>query len=259
VAGLLELDRISKRFGRVTVADELGLEIREADALGIVGPNGAGKTSLFGMISGDLPPDAGEIRFEGRAVTKLGPARRCRMGIGRTYQVPRPFEGMTVFENVLVAAQQGASERGRSSYEQAASALDRSGLRPVANRPAGTLGLLQRKRLELARALATAPRLILLDEVAGGLTDPEVAELVGIVRSTREDGVAVIWIEHVVRALADTVERLICLAGGKIVGDGVPQEVLESPAVKEVFLGTEATAGSLVEAGLGEEPDRPAS
>lgn len=257
MGALLELDRISKRFGRVTVADELSVDVAPGDALGIVGPNGAGKTSLFGIISGDLSPDDGEIRFGGRAVTKLHAARRCRMGIGRTYQVPRPFEGMTVFENVLVAAQQGGARRGRTSYELAVEALRRTDLGSEANRPAGTLGLLQRKRLEFARALATDPKLILLDEVAGGLTDPEVAELVGVVQRTRSEGVAVIWIEHVVRALEGTVERLICLASGRIVGDGPPAEVLASPAVKEVFLGTEATAGSLREAGVGEEPDRP--
>ena len=155
-------------------------------------------------------------------MTGLTPDARCRLGIGRTYQVPRPFEGMTVFENVLVAVQQGARQSGRASLERAAAILDQTGLRADANRPAGQLGLLQRKRLELARALATRPRLLLLDEVAGGLTDPEVAALVEIVQAARAEGVAVIWIEHVVRALVSVVDRLICLAGGRVVGDGVP-------------------------------------
>jgi branched-chain amino acid transport system ATP-binding protein len=178
--------------------------------VGIVGPNGAGKTSLFGLISGDLAPGAGEVRFAGRTITRLDAAARCRLGIGRTYQVPRPFADMTVFENLLVAAQQG--------------------------------GGLRRRALELARALATQPTLLLLDEVAGGLTDPEVAQLVGIVRGVNAEGIAVIWIEHVVRALTPVVSRLICLAGGKFVGDGVPAAVLAEPAVREVFLGTEVTA-----------------
>jgi branched-chain amino acid transport system ATP-binding protein len=177
---------------------------------------------------------------------------RCRLGIGRIYQVPRPFEEMTVFENVLVAAQQGGGERGQASYDLAASALDRAGLTADPNRPAGVLALLQRKRLELARALATRPQLLLLDEVAGGLTDPEVVELVETVRGIRRSGTAVVWIEHVVRALTDTVDRLICLAAGRIVGEGTPAAVLASPAVKEVFLGTEATAESLAEAGVGD-------
>ncbi|GIH24366.1 ABC transporter ATP-binding protein [Acrocarpospora phusangensis] len=245
---MLELDRISKRFGRVTVAEELSLSVRHGDAVGVVGPNGAGKTSLFGMISGDLAPDAGEVRFDGRRVTALDASVRCRLGIGRTYQVPRPFTGLSVFENVLVAAQQGAGTRGRASYALAAEVLAGTGLADLAGRPAGRLGLLQRKRLELARALATRPRLLLLDEVAGGLTDPEVAELVALITAARaRDGLAVIWIEHVVRALTATVDRLICLAGGRVVGDGRPLEVLATPAVREVFLGTEASADALTE------------
>ncbi|MGH9068329.1 MAG: ABC transporter ATP-binding protein, partial [Acidimicrobiales bacterium] len=197
---LLELVGITKRFGRVTVAEELSLRVGEGDAVGIVGPNGAGKSSLFAVISGDLAADAGEVVFDGRPVTRLDAAARCRLGVGRTYQIPRPFEAMTVFENVLVAAQQGAGARRQASYDLAAQVLDDTGLAGQANDPAGRLGLLQRKRLELARALATRPRLLLLDEVAGGLTVPEVAALVDIVRVARERGAAVVWIEHVLRA-----------------------------------------------------------
>jgi branched-chain amino acid transport system ATP-binding protein len=239
---LLELEHVTKRFGRVVIAEDLSLAVGAGDVVGIVGPNGAGKTSLFGLISGDLAPDAGEIRFAGRAVTRLDSAARCRLGIGRTYQVPRPFGDMTVFENVLVAAQQGGGLRRRPSYAAAATALERTGMSGQANLPAERLGLLQRKRLELARALATGPKLLLLDEVAGGLTDPEVAELVEIVRGVNADGVAVLWIEHVVRALTATVTRLMCLAGGAFVGDGQPATVLADPAVREVFLGSDVTA-----------------
>ncbi len=239
---LLELDRVTKRFGRVVIAEDLSLAIGPGDTVGIVGPNGAGKTSLFGLISGDLAPGGGEIRFAGRAVTKLDAAARCRLGVGRTYQVPRPFVDMTVFENVLVAAQQGAGLRRRASYAAAVEALARTGISGQANVPAARLGLLQRKRLELARALATRPTLLLLDEVAGGLTDPEVAQLVDIVRAVNAEGIAVIWIEHVVRALTPVVTRLICLSGGRFVGDGDPASVLADPAVREVFLGTEVTA-----------------
>src|SRR6476620_6143247 len=238
---LLELDHVTKRFGRVVIAEDLSFTVGPGDVVGIVGPNGAGKTSLFGLISGDLSPGAGQISFDGRTVTKLDPAARCRLGIGRTYQVPRPFTDMTVFENLLVAAQQGGGLRRRASYAAAVEALDRTGMTGQANLPAARLGLLQRKRLELARALTSQPRLLLLDEVAGGLTDPEVAQLVGIVRSIQAEGVAVIWIEHVVRALTPVVDRLVCLAGGTFVGDGKPAEVLANPAVREVFLGTEVT------------------
>jgi branched-chain amino acid transport system ATP-binding protein len=239
---LLELEHVTKRFGQVVIAEDLSFAVSPGEVVGIVGPNGAGKTSLFGLISGDLAPGAGEIRFAGRAVTRLEPAARCRLGIGRTYQVPRPFGDMTVFENLLVAAQQGGGLRRRASYAAAVEALDRAGMAGHANVPAERLGLLQRKRLELARALATQPTLLLLDEVAGGLTDPEVAQLVEIVHDVNAGGIAVIWIEHVVRALTPVVSRLICLAGGTFVGDGDPGSVLADPAVREVFLGTDVTA-----------------
>jgi branched-chain amino acid transport system ATP-binding protein len=239
---LLQLEHVTKRFGRVVIAEDLSLTVGPGETVGIVGPNGAGKTSLFGLISGDLAPGAGEVRFDGRTVTKLDAAARCRLGIGRTYQVPRPFGDMTVFENVLVAAQQGGGLRRRASYAAAVAALDRAGMSSQANLPAERLGLLQRKRLELARALATQPTLLLLDEVAGGLTDPEVAQLVEIVRGVNAEGTAVIWIEHVVRALTAVVSRLMCLSGGGFVGDGDPATVLADPAVREVFLGTEVTA-----------------
>jgi branched-chain amino acid transport system ATP-binding protein len=244
VASLLELDRVSKSFGRVPVADELCLEVRADEIVGVVGPNGAGKTSLFSIISGDLAPDRGRVVFAGQVVNGLDAAWRCRLGIGRTYQVPRPFEQMTVFENVLVAAQAGAGLRPRPAQARAFSVLEGTGLAGDANRRAGALGLLDRKRLELARALATGPRLLLLDEVAAGLTDPEVDELVAIVRQARADPVtgdvvAVIWVEHVVRALTSTVERLLCLNEGAIIADGRPDEVLADRRVKEVYLGTD--------------------
>jgi branched-chain amino acid transport system ATP-binding protein len=239
---LLELDRVTKRFGRVVIAEDLSFAVGAGDTVGIVGPNGAGKTSLFGLISGDLSPGAGQVRFGGRTVTRLDAAARCRLGIGRTYQVPRPFTDMTVFENVLVAAQQGAGLRRRASYAAAVTSLERTGMSGQANVPAARLGLLQRKRLELARAVASQPKLLLLDEVAGGLTDPEVAQLVEIVRDINAEGTAVIWIEHVVRALIPVVTRLICLTGGKFIGDGTPDEVLATPGVREVFLGGEVTA-----------------
>jgi branched-chain amino acid transport system ATP-binding protein len=255
---LLDLSGVTKRFGRVVIAEDLSFAVGAGDAVGIVGPNGAGKTSLFGLISGDLAPNAGQIRFDSKVINRLDAASRCRLGIGRTYQVPRPFADMTVFENVLVAAQQGAGLRRRASYEATVAALERTGMTGQANLAAARLGLLQRKRLEVARALASRPKLLLLDEVAGGLTDPEVAELVEIIRGINADGVTVIWIEHVVRALTAFVTRLICLAGGKFVGDGEPAEVLAQPAVREVFLGTEVTAslggGSLSTDGERSEP-----
>src|SRR2546425_8575495 len=176
-AALLELTGVSKRFGRITVADSLSLRFTAGETVGIVGPNGAGKSTLFAMIAGDLNPDAGDVRVDGRSVLRLGPATRCRMGIARTYQVPRPFENMTVFENLLVGAYRGGQLSRVQGYTVAARILEETGLSKDANRPAGRLGLLQRKRLQLARGLATQPPLPLLDEGARRPAEPEVAQL----------------------------------------------------------------------------------
>ena len=253
---LLELDHVTKRFGRVVIAEDLSFSVSAGDTVGIVGPNGAGKTSLFGLISGDLSPGAGQVSFAGRNITRLDSAARCRLGIGRTYQVPRPFTDMTVFENALVAAQQGGGLRRKASYAAAAAALELTAMAGEANVPAGRLGLLARKRLEIARALATGPQLLLLDEVAGGLTDPEVTELVEIVRGINTEGIAVIWIEHVVRALTSLVSRMTCLYGGEFIGDGTPAEVFANPRVREVYLGSDPET-AIVEAVLEEQGNPP--
>jgi branched-chain amino acid transport system ATP-binding protein len=234
---LLQLEGVSKRFGQVVVADGITFQLDEGASVGVVGPNGAGKTSMFGIISGDIKADAGQLLFAEQDLARVTTPQRCRMGIGRTYQIPQPFEHMTVFEIALVAAQQGARKRGSASYEAAYRALERSGLAPLANRPAGSLALLNRKRLELARALATDPRLLLLDEIAGGLTDAEVVELSDVIRTLQGEGIAILWIEHVVRALLSTVDRLLCLANGALVADGEPRAVLASDAVRRVYLG----------------------
>jgi branched-chain amino acid transport system ATP-binding protein len=234
---LLQLEGVSKRFGQVVVADQITFQLDEGASVGVVGPNGAGKTSMFAIISGDIKADAGHLSFAGHDLARVPTPQRCRLGIGRTYQIPQPFEHMTVFENALLAAQQGAGCRGRESYDAAYRALERSGLASLANRPAGSLGLLHRKRLELARALATNPRILLLDEIAGGLTDAEVIELSEVIRSLQGEGIAILWIEHVVRALLSTVDRLLCLANGALVADGEPREVLASDAVRRVYLG----------------------
>lgn len=250
----LELEDVSKRFGRVAVADSLSFAVGRHETLGIVGPNGAGKTSVFGLISGDLAPDGGRVVFDGEVVNDLDSGRRCRLGIGRTYQVPRPFEQMTVFENVLVAAEAGARQKRASARQLAWSVLSDTGLAPLANRPAGQLGLVYRKRLELARALATRPSLLLLDEVAAGLTDPEMSELVSIVLAARDrlgtnGGLSIVWVEHVVRALVTAVDRLICLDAGVIVADGPAEEVLADQKVKDVYLGADVAILSELPAG----------
>jgi branched-chain amino acid transport system ATP-binding protein len=236
---LLDLAGVGHRFGRVIVAEQLSLRVPRGAALGVVGPNGAGKTTLFSLIGGQLRQQSGRISLGGRSLDGLSPAARARLGIGRTYQVPRPFARMTVFENALVAASHTAGLRGRAADRAAYAALERTGLADAANERAERLGLLSRKRLELARALAGGPKLLLLDEVAGGLTEPEVVELVEIIRGLRADGVTVVWIEHVVHALTRSVDRLVCLAQGRILADGEPRAVLADPAVREVYFGVE--------------------
>jgi len=234
---LLEVTGLTKRFGRLLVVDGLTFEVAPGEALGVVGPNGAGKSTMLDLVSGVLAADAGTVRFAGRDLTAAGAAERCRAGIGRSYQIPRPFGEMTVFENALVAATFGAQRRLRDGYAPAAEALDRVGLLGQANVLAGRLRLLDRKRLELARALATGPRLVLLDEIAGGLTEHEVAVLVDTIRQLLAEGVTVVWIEHVVHAVLAVANRLLCLAYGRSLALGAPAEVIASPAVREVYLG----------------------
>jgi branched-chain amino acid transport system ATP-binding protein len=234
----------------------VSIDVRAGEAIGVVGPNGAGKTSVFGLISGDLSPDSGEVRIEGRRVNRLGPAARCRLGIGRTYQVPRPFAGLTVFENVLVAAQQGGGLRGGRAGKRALAVLEQAGLLASANLRAGALGLLDRKRLELARALGSGPRVLLLDEVAGGLTDPEMEALGQVVQDAVSAGIAVLWIEHVVRALLPVVSRLVCLASGEVIRAGAPVEVLDDALVRSVYLGDLWHLGSPAAASEGGGGDR---
>jgi branched-chain amino acid transport system ATP-binding protein len=242
VSTILALDGISKRFGAVVVANGIDLSLAPGEALGVIGPNGAGKTTLFGMITGTVRPDAGRVVFEGHDITHATPERRCRMGIARSFQVPQPFGGMTVFENLVVAAAFGGGKRERDVYGRCAALLEQCGLADKANRRAGSLTLLDRKRLELARALATEPRLLLLDEVAGGLVEHETTALVALVKEVRASGVSIIWIEHIVHALIAAVDRLVVLHGGALIAEGKPAEVIRRPAVEEIYMGIAADA-----------------
>jgi len=240
---LLEVRGLAKRFGRLVVVEGLSFDAAAGEALGVVGPNGAGKSTMLDLIAGVLRPDGGTVRFDGTDVTGLPAADRCRAGIGRTYQVPRPFTRMSVFENVLVGARFGAGRHGQRGYDAAYQALRATGLLPLADRPAGSLRLLDLKRLELARALATEPRLLLLDEIAGGLSEAELPELVETVRGLRDGGLTVIWIEHIVHALLAAVDRLMCLTYGRMLAIGDPHEVIHSPEVVELYLGGTVDAG----------------
>jgi branched-chain amino acid transport system ATP-binding protein len=239
MTALLALQGVSKSFGALKVADNVSLTLEGNEALGILGPNGAGKTTLFNLISGDLQPDAGRVLLGGDDITGLAPHRRCRAGIGRSYQIPHPFSGMTVFENLLVAAVFGGGMSESEAGGLCVDILARTALAKRANQLAGSLTLLDRKRLELARALATRPRVLLLDEIAGGLTEHEARALVDTILGIRAQGVAIIWIEHVVHALLACVQRLVVLNFGALIAQGEPREVMASPEVQRVYMGIE--------------------
>lgn len=235
---LLRLESLEKSFGALTVADNVSLSVSEGEALGIIGPNGAGKTTLFSLISGTLSPSSGKVWLDGRDVTGMSAERRCHAGIGRSHQVPLPFEKLTVFENVLTAACFGQGKRERDVVEHCGEVLEQTQLLGKANRLAGALTLLDRKRLEMARALATKPRLLLLDEIAGGLTEGECRELVAMIRAVNASGVTLIWIEHIVHALTAVVSRLVVLNFGRLIAEGEPHAVMNSDEVREIYLGS---------------------
>ncbi|MWA05388.1 ATP-binding cassette domain-containing protein [Actinomadura sp. LD22] len=228
---------LSKRFGDLQVLTEVDFSVGAGEAVGIVGPNGAGKTTLLNVLSGSQRPSAGRIEFNDQDITGLRPELRCRRGIGRAFQVPKPFTGMTVLENVLVGASYGAGLGRQAAYRRCVEVLETCGLAGLANRRADSLGLLHRKRLELARSLATAPQVLLLDEIGGGLTDAEADELVATIKLVSEQGTSIVWIEHIVHVLIQVVDRLVCMDAGRVIADGPPGTVLSDAVVVDAYLG----------------------
>jgi branched-chain amino acid transport system ATP-binding protein len=239
---ILTLNGVSKRFGALLAVDNLSMHLNDGEALGVIGPNGSGKTTMFNILSGITTTDQGEVFFEGTDITHLRAFERCRRGIARSFQIPRPFAGMSVFENLLVGAAFGDGKPERSVYNQCVRVLEETGLLAKANVRAGSLPLLDRKRLKLARALATNPKVLLLDEIAGGLTDQECHTLIQEITRIRGRGVSIVWIEHVVHALLAVVDRLMVINAGKKIDDGEPQSVMASSAVKEIYIGPEEDA-----------------
>lgn len=239
MTAILSVSSLNKSFGSLNVADGITFDVAQGEALGIIGPNGAGKSTLFNLITGNLASDGGAIVFDGADVTRAEPMQRTLAGIGRSFQIPQPFGGLTVFENLLVA---GTFGRGLSEAEVAdacVAILADTQMSDLANVPAAQLSLLQRKRLELARALATDPKLLLLDEIAGGLTEGECQALVSTIRDVHARGVTIVWIEHVLHALTSVVHRLLVLDFGRVVGIGDPEEIMNSREVREIYLGLE--------------------
>jgi branched-chain amino acid transport system ATP-binding protein len=238
MSDILSVTGLSKSFGAVHVASDLSFSVVEGEILGVIGPNGAGKTTLFGMLSGQIEPTAGSVLFRGENITALPPQDRARRGIARTYQVPRPFGQMSVFDNLRVAATFAGGLRGAEATEWIERTLAATGLTRFAETPAGRLPLLVRKRHELARALAMRPKLLLIDEVAAGLTEQEVGEFIELIRRIRNMGTTIVWIEHVMRTMLTATDRLMALAGGQILALGVPSDVINRPEVKRVYLGS---------------------
>jgi len=236
---ILELKDVSKSFGALVVAEGIGFSVAPGEAFGVIGPNGAGKSTLFNLINGNLAVAGGSIHFDGRDVTHVPPMQRCLQGMGRTFQIPQPFERLTVYENLLVAGAFGTQQKESDVAAICADILVETGLIAKANRPASSLTLLERKRLELARALATQPKLLLLDEIAGGLTEGECRQLVAIIKRVHQRGIAIIWIEHVLHALTAVVERILVLNFGRVIGIGEPDAIMASREVREIYLGME--------------------
>jgi branched-chain amino acid transport system ATP-binding protein len=238
MADILQVHDLSKSFGAVVIANQMNFSVGEGEILGIIGPNGAGKTTLFGMLSGHIEPSEGKIIFNDEDISTIPTHDRARMGIARTYQVPRPFGQMTVFDNLRVAAIFGGGLSGAEATEWIERTLAVTGLTRFSGVLAGRLPLLVRKRHELARALAMRPKLLLIDEVSAGLTEQEVTEFIELVRRIRNMGITIIWIEHVIRTMLTATDRLMALAGGEVLAIGEPSKVINLPEVKRVYLGS---------------------
>jgi len=236
---VLSAQDVGISFGSNHVLKSVNFEVGEAEVLGVIGPNGAGKTVMLNILSGIYKPSSGTVHFMGNDITHMKIVDRVKHGLARTFQIPRSFEHMTTYENVMVGGVYGRKLSEREAGRQAQEILERIGLGPRMNDMAGQLALLDRKRLEIGVAMASHPKLLMLDEVAGGLTESEIANVISIVKDVKQQGTSVIWIEHVLQTMVDGTDRVMCLAEGHDVITGLPQEVMESKVVSDVYLGAD--------------------
>lgn len=237
MSAILTVKDLGISFGSNHVLKSVNFVLNEGEVLGVIGPNGAGKTVMLNILTGILKPTKGTVTFQDREISKEGITQRCRGGIGRTFQVPRPFEKMTVFENIMVGGVFGAGMSEKKAKEKALEVAGIIGLEDKLSYFAGKLGLLDRKRLEIGRALATEPKILLLDEVGGGLTESEVGLIIDLVKTVKKQGVSVIWIEHIIRTMLEGTDRVLLLADGVDVICGKPLEVMNSKEVSRVYMG----------------------
>ncbi len=233
---LLHVEGLSRRFGALTAVDGVTFDLHQNEILSIVGPNGAGKTTLFNLLSGQLSPSSGRVEFEGRDISRLKPFERCRLGIARTFQIVRPLLGLSALENVMIGSFLRHGRR-QAAREAAVAVLDETGLGPRSAVPARELNLVERKRLEVARALATGPRLLLLDEVMAGLTPPEVDRAIELFNEIHSRGVTLLVVEHNLTVVRTLCRRAIVVDHGAMLAEGTPDEVFAMPQVIEAYLG----------------------
>jgi branched-chain amino acid transport system ATP-binding protein len=241
MSALLVLDAVTKRFRGLTALDRVSMQVHAGEIVGVIGPNGSGKTTLFATMSGFLRLDGGAITMEGRSLTGLRPSAANARGLARTFQIVQPFGGLTVRDNVIAGALRGGRERLANARLAAAEVLDLMGLWPLRDQLAATLTIADRKRLEIARALATRPKLLLLDEVMAGLRPAEVEAAIALIRRIRDQGVTIIVVEHLIRAVLALSERMYVLHHGRVIAEGEPREVIHRPEVVAAYFGSVPT------------------
>jgi len=236
-APILSVDGVSKHFGGIDAVIDLSFDVQTGEVVGLMGPNGAGKTTLINVLSGEYKPDSGTVKFKGKEITGLPPHKICHLGIARTYQIPQPFGKLTALQNVMVAARFGRGLDKEAAENEAAKILDIVGLSEKRDILAGDLVVITLKRLELARVLATHPTLLMIDEVAAGLTESEIPQLLGLLKRIHEMGVTIILIEHVMKVMVEAVDRIVVMDKGMKIAEGIPKEVMEDKRVIEAYFG----------------------